>query len=286
MTDFKSGYEQAKSLDVRSDPQLRAYVLCAARFAFAIGLTFNRIELRIGHVSDSEPVRKVPVEIDRLELGVVKNEMRARFERLPASTTPVVGNHCKRCPVFTACPAINAGIEHAKAHMTRLPVVKDVREIQSADHAGFTRLLGKFLQEEGERLVSMAKQWVMDPEGNKGQAIEIVPGTMYGPVLTNGSESVNLDAKGAIDVVRKHLGIGQGWTDGVTFDTSKTQLGKGAKARAAEIAKEKGDGKRVTQKSVLDPLLDELRAIGAVRRGAPVEKCTEFPKAKADPESA
>lgn len=273
VTDFKSGYQQARTLAVRSDPQLRAYALIAARF-----LGFRRVKLRIAHASDDAPVRIDPDQIDALELGVIKNEMRARFDRLPGSTTPTPGNHCKRCPIVTSCPAMVAGVEHVTQRMTRLPVVQDHTQIVDADHAGFTRQLGKFLEEVGKRLQAAAKEWVLDPERGKRQAIEIAPGVLYGPVLKNGSESVSLERPGAIDIVQKHLGTGAAWSAAVSFETSKTGLEKGAKVRAAEKKREAADGKRVTQKSVIDPLYEELRAAGHMRPGVPTEVVTEFPK--------
>jgi hypothetical protein len=282
ISDYKSGWLQARTLDIRNDAQLRAYALAGARYAAGIGLPFTSVSVRILHVSE-ETIRVDWADVDALELGIVRRQMIDRFERLENPTAPNPGQHCKRCPVFTSCPAMRAGVEHALQRMNRLPVVRDIDEVQDADHAAFTRSLGKFLEEEGARLQSIAKQWVI--ERNDKRPIEIGPNTMYGPVLTNGNETLTLDAKGAVDVVRKHLGEGPAWSASVEFVATKASLEKGAKLIAAERSRDEG-GKRVTVKAVLEPILEELRSVGALRRGAPIEKMTEFPKAKQQQEHA
>lgn len=275
ISDWKSGWMQARTLDIRNDPQLRAYALMALRYGVALGLKFKRVTIRLLHVSE-EGIRPDEDYLDALETGIIRAEMQARFDRIAGIGAPNVGSHCKRCPVLTSCPAVNAGVHHAIKRMNRLPVVQDVREIQDADHAAYSYNLGMFLAEEGKRLQAMAKQWVI--EVNDKKPIELGPNTMFGPVLTNGSEGLTLDVNNAVEVVRKHLGDGPAWAAAVEVVASKASLEKGAKLIAAKRSRE--SDKRVTVKSVIEPLLEELRSIGSLRRGAPIEKMTEFPKAK------
>lgn len=271
VSDWKSGFAQARDMDIRTDPQVRSYALMAARL-FGV----REVVSRVLHVSPDSDVDVDEAVFDALELGIIREEMTERFDRVSRATLPVSGPHCTRCPIFTACPAMRAGVEMATRRMTRLPVVRDRTEIQDADHAGYTRQLGKFLVEEGERLKAIARDWVADPEGNAGRAIEIAPGVMYGPALKAGTESIDLGKPGAVEAVREVLGAGAAWAAGVNIGASKASLERGAKVRAKELAEE--EQKRVTAKSVYEPLYDRLRSIGAMRRGAPIEQMMEFPK--------
>lgn len=261
--DYKSGFKQARELVSRRDPQIRAYALMAGRL-----FRGSRVVVELAHVHE-EGVRVDFAAFDALELGLIHQEIRDRMQRVSATTTPTPGPHCRRCPIVSACPVTGKALERAVAATDAYPIVADPKAIQSAEHAASMHRRLTMIEEGAPRIRAALQAWVLE-HGD----VEIEPGVFYGRVVVDGREKVTLDVPRAAEVVRKHLGEGAGWEAGVELDASKASLERGAKARAKEL----GIEGRGSVKQVLDPLLSELREMGAIKQGAPFEKVSEFKK--------
>lgn len=269
--DYKSGYQQARSLDVEEDDQLRSYALFAGR-AWKV----PTVTVEIRHVSE-DGVRLDPTEHDHLEQGIVERQTRDLLASLETAVDPRPNRHCRRCPILTACPVTTTALARVVADQDSFPLVSDVADLQGPEHAAaFVRRL-RMIEEAIPKLWTVADQWV-EQHGD----VVLSETSRYGKVEKKGTESVSLVPPGAASIVRKHLGDGAGWNEGVELVASKASLERGVKARLKEL----GEEQRGALKARLDPLLGELRGVGAIKQGAPATIITEFSIKKSKGEAA
>jgi hypothetical protein len=267
--DYKTGRRQRETLDPETDPQLRAYALFAAR---AYGARSATIE--IAHV-DEERIWVVSARLDALELDMARDEIVSMLRGLAMVTGPTVGEHCRYCPILASCPTTLDTLSTIRSEGQAYPVVTQLAEIKGPEHLASLHRRLKMVENAVPKLRAILRESAMAIG-----PVEVEPGLWYGLVTEDGRERIDLAASGAADIVQKHLGDAKAWGDAVSLETSKAALERAARARAEEL----GHEGRGAVKQILGPLMADLRSVGAIQRGAPIKKVTEYSK-KAEEET-
>lgn len=256
--DYKTGRYKwgAKAGD---QPQLRALGLAAAR-----AYRHDQVVVELVQV-DEDGLRRSEDLLDPFELDCAAGELRGLLDRIErAQETPRPGHWCAGayCPTLATCPATLKLMEAiAGASGLQHPITA---ELTSPEHAAYVleRLAA------AEMAIETIRHAVQ--EMARKAPIPLANGKLYGPVVQDGRETIDLSVKGAVALVEEHLGPFAAAT-AIEKRTSKTALETAAKAEQAR----RGEGVKKFR-----ALLEALDELGAVRHGAPFEKFTEFsPKA-------
>lgn len=264
--DYKSGRRQATESTIGKSAQARTYALFAHR---ALGLTSDPVFVELSHV-DEEGITPDADKLDSFDLRVVRSEVRERARRCDSQTpvapiVPAPGPHCRRgyCPIVSACPATRVALLRV-AESVGLATYDATQDPQSAEHAA-----SSLRQLEAVEAALPALRLKVENYARAHGAVPLGDSLYYGLVEEKGKERVDMSAPGAVDALRRILG-----------DDADVALEVSASAASIERAARKvaERDEAVTAASVKRATLADLRAIGAVRQGAPVQRYTTFQK--------
>lgn len=266
--DWKTG-ERAKGKGPLATPQLRFLARAAADlFPEAAGI---RVELAF---VDEDGAELVGEDVDALELGAVEYELVDLVERVDAVPAPRPGPWCDRyyCPIRAVCPATVAALAVVDQDLARTPLVG---EIATAWQAAAVRhrlpVLQAWLDQRHADLEAWSKKWGPLP-------VEDKPGVFWGPVDHAGRERIEA-TRDAVEIVRQRLGEHADLA--IERSMSKASLERGTRAALTAGG---APLKRGALSAAVKSLLEELRGVHAVVKGAPYTKFEEFKKATAGPE--
>jgi len=239
--DWKTGWGTGKAKD---SWQLRGLGLFAAE-------TLGATSAIVGHVyvRDEKPVFDL-VELDEMELGAIRAELRAlrsRMAALMASAEPVTlvreGAHCTYCPAFKSCPAKTGLVRSMHTDL-------DVREpfagaLTPANAAEVVKTLLRFedvAKRMWKELEVIAAEAPIDL--GDGRVMKLAPGRSADAIVNAGA------ALGCLESVCDTQ------TMNAAMTTTKTAIEEAARAWA--VANDKPIGK--TQAAVMN-LARETKAI-------------------------
>lgn len=256
--DWKTGH-RALSKRPGHDPQMRFLGFAAARLWNA-----QEVAVELVHIDETGayPDR---ADFDAWELDTIADELRALNTRLRAPCVPTPGSHCHDlyCPIVAQCPATVRAIEAIdRAAAPRFPMTG---EFCDAEHVREVLIRLPLIRDACDAIEARAKEWA--------QRNGPVPmdGDMWGPVEHEGRERVEATPE-AIEVVNRHLGDCA--HKAIEYDVTKASLERGAKAVVA--VRHDGQMPRGAVPKVLGPLLDDLRRVGALKKGAPYVRFERF----------
>ncbi len=255
--DYKTGrYTWGKN--PAESRQLRALGLCAAR---AYG--FHEVTLELVQV-DADGVRARPEPLDAFELALCADELCGIHDRIAYEgerPPPNPGHWCDSayCPLAATCPATTKALATvAKVSDLEYPLTD---EITSPEHAAY--LLERLAV--AKTAIETIRHAVKEYAREHGP-VPLNNDKLYGVVLHDGRERFDLSVDGALEAIRKHLGPFAA-AAAVSSKTSKTAIEVAAKAEQTK----RGQGVRRAR-----ALMDELRELGALKRGAPYETIEAF----------
>ena len=258
VTDYKSGrykrgHRPGKTL------QLRALAAAAAS-AYGVG----EVEVELVQIDDDGSIREPsPVDVlDEFDLAGVAEDLRALRRRIAGpAEAPRPGWWCtgRYCPVVATCPATaKALLAIDRASELRFPLSI---ALESAEHAGY--VLERL--DAVEKAVDTIRQAVKDYAKRYGP-VPVGDGKVYGPILMDGRESVDLTVAGAEDLIRQVLG------EAAVEAVVEKSTSKAAIERYAKATQEKR-GAGVNKARDLYAL---MRESGVLRQGAPFERFDRF----------
>lgn len=254
---------------VEDTPQVRLYALAICK---ALGLSEIRVEL--GWLS-SRGLWIDHAYFDTFDLAVMEEEVRELDERRRAGgAVPSYGLHCVEgfCPVMGACPAAQAAAKEVElATKGRFPLSAPTSDEHALDL--YHRL--PLARARLELLEKMLQEWAT----TQG-ALDLGDGVAWGKVEKQGNESVSATPE-AIEVLQTHLGSHFETAVRTEVSTSKTDIDRAVRAIVAENKEKRG-----AKKKRIDPLVEELRKVGALRKGAPYFAFDKFKRAAESPEEA
>lgn len=237
-------------------PQLRALGLAAAS---AYGA--DEVLVEIAQV-DEDGVRRSDDLLDPFELDVISDELRELLARIGAAQEPPrPGYWCAGayCPVVATCPATLRLMQAiAGASELRHPITT---KFTSPEHAAYVleRLAA------AEAAIEVYRHAAQEYARERGP-IPMANGKLWGPMMFDGRESIDLSAPGAVAAIERHLGA---------FGT-ETAIERRTSKLALEAAARSEQTKRGESVKKVRALLEELRKLGAIKIGAPYERFTEF----------
>jgi hypothetical protein len=249
--DWKTGREarQTRAIDT---PQMRTLGLAVAR-----AHEVDEVLVELVHL-DEDGFEADHAALDAFELAAVAADLRGTLAPLLAGepVEPRPGAWCERCPVRAACPATRAALARVDGDLAAWPIAA---ELESADQVRLVLHRLPVLRAALDALEDAARRYA----ATRGP-VEVRPGVVWGPVEHPGRESITATPE-ALAIVRARLGEHAEKALEVTITKASLE-------RAARAA---GSGGRGALKATLAPLLDELRAAKALRRGAPYVTCEE-----------
>lgn len=262
--DWKTGH-RARGRSPGQTPQLRFLGMVAGALA---GFSTVRVELAF---VDEEGVEVVGEQLDALDLGAVEGELAGLVDRIKEPPTPRPGPWCERyyCPLRASCPATLAALAHVDGELQRFPLLG---AFQSAEHAAFVRhrlpVLQALLDERQADIEEYSKHYGPLP-------VEDKPGMVWGPREQPGRERIEA-SPAALKILRSKLSA-EGAEVAIEKSISKASIERGVKRDVTAAG-----GKRGAATKMLTPLLEELRAAKAVKKGAPFMRFEEFKRAGGD----
>lgn len=256
--DYKTG-RYARHKDARTHMQLRALALGAARC-----YGFDEVTVELVQVdADRLYVRKWV--LDAFELDVVADQLRTIYDRIAGpepDMVPRVGRWCvaSYCHLRGgACPASTKALAEAdQATEPRFPLAE---AIESKDHAA--EMYGRLKLAEAR--IEVLRQAIRDYVREHGP-IDVGDGMRFGAMQKEGRPRIDMDVLGVEDAIERHLGP-FARVVAVTRRTSKSAL----EAAARDQQTKRGEGVAKARE-----LFDELRAMGALKRGPPYEQYDEY----------
>lgn len=267
--DWKTG-ERAKGKGPQETRQLRFLARAAADlYPDAAGI---RVELAF---VDEDGAEIIGADLDDLELGAVEGELAELVERVEAVPVPNPGPWCDRyyCPIRAVCPATLAALATVDKDLARFPLATE--GIATAAQGAMLRhrlpVLQAWIDQREKDLETWTQKWGPLP-------VEDKPGVFWGPIQHEGRERIEA-APDAVEIVRQHLG--EHASKAVELSMSKASIERGARAALTAGG---APLKRGALGSVVKPLLEQLRGIHAVVKGAPFTRWEEFKKAAPGPE--
>jgi hypothetical protein len=250
VVDWKTGRE-ARQTRALETPQMRALGLAVAR-------AHERAEVLVELVHLDEDGFEIDrTTLDTFELASIAVDLHATLGPLlrGEAVEPRPEAWCERCPVRAACPATRAALARIDGDLAAWPVAA---ELESAEQVRLVLHRLPVLRAALDALEDAARRYA----ATQGP-VEVRPGVVWGPVEHAGRESITATPE-ALAIVRARLGEHAD----KALDVSITKASLERAARAA-------GGGRGALKATIAPLLDELRAAKALRRGASYVTCEE-----------
>lgn len=266
ITDWKTG-GRSDELDARTDPQLRTYALMAARALGRKGCAVS-----ILHVRD-DGIDPDTWHLDAFDLALARAALRKTLAKVDAGGPPRPGRHCsaKYCPAIGSCPVTQRAIAEVQVAVeAQLPMGL---VIESPEHAARVRLGIRAVEDALEQYRAVLHAYV-----STHGPIEIAPGVRWGRIEREGNERIDAEVAGAVTVIQELLGAEADLA--LEVWTSKAAIERAARAHA----KARGIEGRGALKQITDPVLARLRALGAIKQGAPSVRFDEIKDAKAKKE--
>lgn len=258
--DWKTG-ERAREAAPRDTPQLRALALLFSEPGVPV-----RVELAfLGE--DGIEIRGDDLTAE--DLRDVEGELVELAAHLEAPPEPRPGPWCERlhCPMRATCPATLAALASVDAEITRYPLTGPV---QGPEHAAFLRHRLAALQawmEERERAVREEAKRAPLPVAGKD-------GTYWGPVEYPGHEKIAATPE-VMEVLRTELPAGV--EKAVSMEVTKASLDRAVRAQVLQVHGGNRLPRGVAGK-LKERVFGRLRELGALKRGAPYVRFTEFKK--------
>lgn len=261
--DWKTGRYMQGVRPIESG-QLRMLGLAVARLRGV-----DEIDIELAHV-DEDGIRIVTDTMTAFELASAADELRELWARLKGgAAVPTPGRWCSDhyCPIASECPATQRALAAiAGASELRMPLSV---ELQSPEHAAYVRDRLQAVQTAAKAIEEALKAFASKTP------IPLGDGRVWGMrELTR--ETIDLGVSGATEAMRTRLGP-MGFGAAVECKTSKAAIHRVAVA---------GASKRGEAKALETALLDELRAMGAVRESTYVKFEEWKPKADEAPAAA
>lgn len=232
--DYKTGRSENVE-PIASNKQMAVLALMASRFYKVSAVRVGLVYIEDGGVWEDETT------LDAFDLDLVAHDVRAMMKRLDEPATPVPGAWCRWCPVVASCPATAQAMAPLAGGSPLSLTIRD------ANHAADTRVRLKMVRDACESIETSLKDWI-----RANGPIPAGEGRVYG-VREQSRETVNLAAKGAYEVVARHLG--ERAEDAIELSTTKTKI------HAAIVADARARGEA---KQIEEALFGELRDIGAM----------------------
>ena len=246
VADFKTGHGKVTAAPFNW--QLRVGALAVSRWK---GLERVRVALLFPR-EDGGEWGCSPGEFDGFDLYEMQGELRGLLGRLSApdaASKVCVGDHCRYCPAFTACPAQTAMVRRMAGEPEA--VGEDIRELLTPETAAKAyerlRAVRAVIGRVEAALYAYASQ----------APIQLPEGRVFGPVEVS-KEKLNAD------VVRKVLAGIHGpevAESACERSTSKAAVGRAIKA-AAKALKERGE--KVSAAALEREAMAAIRAEGGV----------------------
>jgi len=241
VVDWKTGGDWDRlTADAADNKQLRGYALAASR---AYGV--ETVRVAVVRITEEEVTSTVH-DYDSLDLAAAADELRRQLAAIPTAH-PAPGAWCKRCRAVAVCPATVAAVDqlapvepspapvplvvtrdNASALLARLRAVEAACEAVEAALRAFADANGGIETTEGRR-------W-------RKTSTERSSIRLDGPEAAVALEA--LDRAGVAEAVEKKIGTSRA-------AIARVIKAQGKKGKAAEAA--------------VDAIVDELRAVGAVR---------------------
>lgn len=241
VVDWKTGGDWDRlTADAADNKQLRGYALAASR---AYGV--ETVRVAVVRITDAEVTSTVH-EYDSLDLAAAADGLRRQLDAIPTAQ-PAPGAWCKRCRAVAVCPAT---VEAVDQLAPIAPSPEPIPLVVTRDNASM--LLARLRAVEAAcEAVEAALRAFADANGG----IETTEGRRWRKTTTerasirlDGPEAAvaleALDRAGVTEAVEKKIGTSRA-------AIARVIKARGAKGKAADAA--------------VDAIVDELRAIGAVR---------------------
>jgi hypothetical protein len=210
----------------------------------------------------------VPGELGSRDFMVIEAEACEVAERVQQPPEPRPGPWCAKlwCPIRAVCPATTAALAKVHQDLEAFPLLG---EPLSPEHAAWQRhrlpVLRAALDEQEKKIEAFALHHGPIP-------VEGKPEIVWGPVEKHGNEKLDLTPE-AEKLIHERLGA-TGAEVAIEKSASKASIERGAKANIA--AANGGKVKRGAVPLLVKPLLDDLRATKAIKRGAKYTAFDEF----------
>ncbi len=215
----------------------------------------DEVRIVVAHVTPDGVVVDERV-LDAFDLEAAAQAMTAELARIPTAE-PVDGTHCRWCPARGICPkttALVAEVLPGALPERRLPLVGAVEDDETA--RAFIEglpLLEAWVDDRWKQVRAYAERG----------AVPLGSGRVWGKVEKPGREKVDLEVKGAIDAINEALGPAA--EVALEVETSKSAIERGVRKQLAG----EGGGKRGDLGKRKEAILEALRKLGALKRGAP-----------------
>ena len=214
----------------------------------------DEVRIVVAHVTPDGVVVDERV-LDALDLEAAAQAMTSELARIPTAE-PVDGMHCRWCPARGICPKTTALVAEVLSEAVparRLPLVGAIEDDETARALleGLP-LLEAWVDDRWKQLKTYAERG----------AVSLGNGKAWGKVEKPGREKIDLTVKGAIDAINTALGPAA--EVALEVETSKSAIERGVRKQLAG----EGGGKRGDLGKRKDAILETLRTLGALKRGA------------------
>jgi len=196
--------------------------------------------------------------VSRAELLAFQAELVGLLDAADGNAQPVEGPWCRSmwCDYHGRCPATSGALATvAPVVDPAFKVALSASEIGSPEHAAWQLAVVRAAAKRLEEAEAAMKDYA------RATPIALGDGMFYGEVEKT-RETVRVEADGAEDVLRKHLGVHAAEAVEVKRTASKSSIETAARAVVAE---RKAAGEKASIAGVVAATCTALRAIGAMR---------------------
>lgn len=255
---------------VEDSLQVACYAAAVARW-----LSVSHVRVELAWVGDSG------IWIDWAELGDMEldaaeekvRQLNRDRQSVGSDYVPHYGLHCKEyyCPVIADCPAAKASVASADLAVSHGRGLDTT--VVDHDHALEIMERLPLARARLDAVENAVREW-----SRKHGAIDAGDGRAFGWVQHDGAERIDATDE---SITALHRTLGESAREAITTKTSVT------KTAIDRAIRERCTGRpRGAAKAMREALYADLRAVGAMKQGAPYEKFEAFDKTKAQEQPA